>query len=71
MCILRTRIMRLRKPTKLGESSESWSRQEVRASECVAKTWRYFVSLLRLLVLAVPLLLAFGSPGFLRWRDDC
>lgn len=45
--ILSTRIMRFRKPTKLGCSSASWLRHEVRANEWVAKTWRYFVSRVR------------------------
>lgn len=35
--------MRLRKPTKLGVSAP-WVRFDMRDCECVAKTWRYFVS---------------------------
>jgi hypothetical protein len=34
----------LRNPFQLGELSESELRHEVRCSEWVAKTWRYFVS---------------------------
>jgi hypothetical protein len=64
--------MRLRNPTKLGDDSESWLRHDFRVSECVAKTWRYFVSLMRCVVLPLPLPLplplALGSLGFLRWR---
>jgi hypothetical protein len=57
-CLRSTSTMRLRKPTKLGELSEPWLRHEVRWSECVAKTWRYFVSRMRCVVLplALPLL---------------
>lgn len=33
--------MRLRKPKKLGDTLESWLRQDGRTSECVASTWRY------------------------------
>jgi hypothetical protein len=63
--------MRLRNPTKLGDDSESWLRHDVRVSECVAKTWRYFVSLMRWMVLpfAWPLPLALGSVGFL-WCSE-
>lgn len=63
--------MRLRKPTKLGDVSESVLRHEVRWSECVAKTWRYFVSLVRWTGL-LPLVLPFdvGSDGFRRCSED-
>jgi hypothetical protein len=37
-CILRTKIMRFLKPTKLGVFSASWLRHEVREDACVAKT---------------------------------
>lgn len=45
--------MRFLKPTKLGVLSASWLRHEVRVRECVAKTWRYFVSRASLVVLLV------------------
>lgn len=53
--------MRLRKPTKLGEAPESWLRHEDRSCAWVAKTWRYLVSLLNLVSLAL------CSVGFFRW----
>jgi hypothetical protein len=67
--------MRFLKPTKLGESSESSLRHELRWIEWVAKTWRYFVSFLRLvepllLLLLLSLPLASGALFFLRWRAD-
>jgi hypothetical protein len=43
-CALSTSIMRFLKPTKLGVSPEPGLRHDSRGSECVAKTWRYFVS---------------------------
>lgn len=43
--------MRFLKPTKLGCFSASWLRHEVRVTEWVAKTWRYFVSRMRWTVL--------------------
>ena len=58
--------MRFLKPTKLGVSSDSWLRQVVRVSECVAKTWRYLLSLLRVRLWAVPLV-GFESLPFW-WR---
>ena len=33
-----TKIMRFLKPTKLGELSASWLKQDVLVDECVAKT---------------------------------
>lgn len=33
--------MRLRNPRKLGDTLESWLRQDGRTRECVASTWRY------------------------------
>jgi len=46
--------MRFLKPMKLGVSVDSWLRQVVRASQWVAKTWRYLLSLLRLRLWAEP-----------------
>jgi hypothetical protein len=73
-CLRRTSTIRLRKPTKLGDLSESWLRHDVRWSECVAKTWRYFVSRMRWVV--VPLVLCLvplvsGSLGCRRCREEC
>jgi hypothetical protein len=56
-----TKIMRFLKPTKLGFVAASWLKHDGRVEACVAKTWRYFVSRMRLVVL-----LAFCSVAFAR-----
>jgi hypothetical protein len=61
---INTKIMRFRKPTKLGADSEPWLRHEVRDDACVAKTWRYLVSRMRFVVL-----LAFCSVNFPRYEE--
>ena len=53
--ILSTKTMRFLKPTKLVVSVDSWLRQVIRDSECVAKTWRYLLSLLRVRLCVEPL----------------
>jgi hypothetical protein len=60
--------MRLRNPLKLGDDSASWLRHDVRCRECVAKTWRYFVSLIRE-VRVVPLVLC-SLVCFLPWTGS-
>jgi hypothetical protein len=58
----------LRNPLKLGELSESELRHEVRRSEWVAKTWRYFVSRGGLRVFwIVPLVVPLVVPLGLGW----
>lgn len=42
-CVPRSRIIKLRNPTKLGVSAP-WVRLDMRCCEWVAKTWRYLVS---------------------------
>jgi hypothetical protein len=60
--------MRLRNPLKLGDDSASWLRHDVRCSECVAKTWRYFVSLVRMrCVVPLDLCSLVCSLGLPRW----
>ena len=53
--VLSTRTMRFLKPTKLVVSVDSWLRQVIRDSACVAKTWRYLLSLLRVRLCVEPL----------------
>lgn len=53
--ILSTKTMRFLKPTKLVVSVDSWLRQVIRDSACVAKTWRYLLSLLRVRLCVEPL----------------
>lgn len=69
--ILSTKTMRFLKPTKLVVSVDSWLRQVIRDSECVAKTWRYLLSLLRVRLCVEPLVCFEAFPLPLPSMRDC